>query len=216
MTLPDAVLFPGETLPLYIFEPRYRKMLSDVLEGERMFSVARRRPTSAREVPETVAGIGLVSASVQSPDGTSHLTLHGLRRVELGAEIPGEPYRRHRIRVITTQTNHDANRVAPLLERLRRLARTQILEGAFLPDSALEQLDETGQSDLEAQLKESMARLSEHIENETDPEKAADLAACTLLSCPDQRQIILETFDLEDRLIRLIEFLGPEDPSGAN
>jgi Lon protease-like protein len=211
MTLPDAVLFPGETLPLYIFEPRYRKMLSDVLEGGRMFSVARRRPSSPHETPETVAGIGLVSASVESPDGTSHLTLHGLARIELGDEVPGTPYRVHRIRVIKRPAG-DNPVIPPLLDRMRHLATSRIQEGALLPSSSLEQLDEAEQANLQAQLKESLEQLSSHIQNESNPEKAADLAACALLSCPDQRQTILETRDLEDRLHRLIEFLDTDDP----
>lgn len=210
MTLPDAVLFPGETLPLYIFEPRYRRMLADVLEGSRMFSVARRRPMFAREIPETVAGIGLVSASVEQQDGTSHLTLQGLARVELGDEVSNAPYRVHRIRVIEPPSNDDAL-IAPLLNRMRNLAKSRIREGAFLPDATLQQLNETEQAHLQAQLKDSLVQLIKHIETEPNPEKAADLTACALLSCPDQRQIILETRDLEDRLFRLIKFLGPED-----
>jgi Lon protease-like protein len=35
----DAVLFPGMTLPLHIFEPRYRQMLDDCLHGEQVFGV---------------------------------------------------------------------------------------------------------------------------------------------------------------------------------
>ena len=177
-----------------------------------MFSVARRQPSSHHEIPETVAGIGLVSAARESPDGTLHLTLHGLARVELGDEVPGTPYRVHRIRVIKPPTG-DVSVLLPLIDRMRNLAKSRILEGALLPSAALEQLDEAEQANLQAQLKKSLAQLSNHIQNEPNPEKAADLAACSLLSCPDQRQIILETRDLEDRLNRLIEFLAPDDPS---
>ena len=31
--LAEVVLFPGAVLPLHIFEPRYREMVSDALEG---------------------------------------------------------------------------------------------------------------------------------------------------------------------------------------
>ena len=44
MTLPTATLFPQALLPLYIFEPRYRQMLTDTLKAGRMFSVAMQRP----------------------------------------------------------------------------------------------------------------------------------------------------------------------------
>ena len=39
MPLPGAVLFPHALLPLYIFEPRYRKMLEHALQQHRIFCV---------------------------------------------------------------------------------------------------------------------------------------------------------------------------------
>ena len=42
--LPNAVLFPGTTLPLYVFEPRYRQMVEDVLRHGRWIAVALLRP----------------------------------------------------------------------------------------------------------------------------------------------------------------------------
>src|SRR5690606_22423496 len=41
MLLPDCTLFPHGGLPLHIFEPRYRTMLTDALEGSCLFAVAR-------------------------------------------------------------------------------------------------------------------------------------------------------------------------------
>ena len=83
MTLPEATLFPQALLPLYIFEPRYRQMLADALHSNRMFSVAMQRPGSTREAPSPVAGLGLIRVSVGHRDGTSHLILQGIARVEL-------------------------------------------------------------------------------------------------------------------------------------
>src|SRR6187455_127874 len=57
MTLPSATLFPQALLPLYIFEPRYRKMLADALKGPRMFSVAMQKPGRTRETPCPIAGL---------------------------------------------------------------------------------------------------------------------------------------------------------------
>ena len=49
MTLPSATLFPQALLPLYIFEPRYRRMLNDALNSNRMISVAMQKPGRTRE-----------------------------------------------------------------------------------------------------------------------------------------------------------------------
>ena len=37
--LPNVVLFPNVFLPLHIFEPRYRTMVSDALEGDRIIGM---------------------------------------------------------------------------------------------------------------------------------------------------------------------------------
>src|SRR2546426_2537423 len=98
ITLPKATLFPQALLPLYIFEPRYRQMLADALHSNRMFSVAMQKPGSGRETPSPVAGLGLIRVSVGHRDGTSHLILQGLARVELAETVRYRPYRVQRIR----------------------------------------------------------------------------------------------------------------------
>src|SRR6266850_5088781 len=103
MTLPSATLFPQALLPLYIFEPRYRKMLADTLKSERMFSVAMQKPGRSRETPCVVAGLGLIRVSVDHEDGTSHLILQGLTRVELGDPVQRKPYRIHTIRPLQAE-----------------------------------------------------------------------------------------------------------------
>ena len=34
------ILFPGVCQPLYVFEPRYRQLLTDCLDGDRRFGIA--------------------------------------------------------------------------------------------------------------------------------------------------------------------------------
>ena len=65
MILSNATLFPGAILPLHIFEPRYGRMLSDVLESHRMFAIAMRRPGARREVRMPMACLGVVRVCVE-------------------------------------------------------------------------------------------------------------------------------------------------------
>src|SRR5436853_3763786 len=85
MPLPGAVLFPHALLPLYIFEPRYRQMLTHALQHHRMFCVALIKPSCPEwHAPEDffhLAGAGLIRACVAREDGTSNLILQGLQRV---------------------------------------------------------------------------------------------------------------------------------------
>lgn len=84
MLLPDCTLFPHGGLPLHIFEPRYRRMLEDALEGDCFFAVACLTGDETPDPADCVAPvgtIGLVRASRENEDGTSQLLLHGVLRV---------------------------------------------------------------------------------------------------------------------------------------
>jgi Lon protease-like protein len=84
MLLPNCTLFPHGGLPLYVFEPRYRKMLDNALEGDCFFAVARLLGEEDGEPADFVAPvgtIGLVRASREQDDGTSQLLIHGVMRV---------------------------------------------------------------------------------------------------------------------------------------
>src|SRR5688572_2364011 len=98
ITLPNVTLFPQALLPLYIFETRYRRMLTEALHSHRMLTLAMQKPGNIRETPSRVAGLGLIRVAVQNSDGTSHLILQGVARVELAETVRYRPYRLHRIR----------------------------------------------------------------------------------------------------------------------
>ena len=100
MILPNATLFPDALLPLYIFEPRYRRMLSDVLDSHRMFGVALSQYVAGKESPMPIVGVGMVRVCIDAKDGASNLLLMDMARVEcLGAE-KYRPYRLERVRVM--------------------------------------------------------------------------------------------------------------------
>lgn len=95
MLLPDCTLFPHGGLPLRIFEPRYRKMLTDSLEGSCFFAVARLTSEETKfpgACSAPVGTIGLVRASREQPDGTSQLLLHGVLRVRFTEWLIQHPY----------------------------------------------------------------------------------------------------------------------------
>src|ERR1043166_9729191 len=132
MTLPNATLFPQALLPLYVFEPRYRQMLADALHSNRMFSVAMQRPGSGREIPSPVAGLGLIRVSVGHKDGTSHLILQGLARVELEEAVRYKPYRVQRIRPLQSPPC-DNVKVDALVAKVRELLEERIDLGLPFP-----------------------------------------------------------------------------------
>ena len=196
MTLPNATLFPQALLPLYIFEPRYRQMLADALHSNRMFSVAMQKPRSTRESPTPIAGLGLIRVSVGHRDGTSHLILQGLVRVELEEIVRYRPYRIQRIRPMETPPC-DNVKVDALVAKMRELLEERI--ELKLPFSV-------GSIPPSVPPKEIL----NYLDSIADPEQAADLVSCAVLTGATERQAILETVDVETRLKRLIHFLLAE------
>jgi Lon protease-like protein len=100
--LPNVVHFPGTRLPLHIFEPRYRRMVADLLElpeAERrvgMILVAADRRTGAAELVEPGCAGRLVEHEAL-PDGRSNIVLEGEYRFALEELVDGKPYRQARV-----------------------------------------------------------------------------------------------------------------------
>src|SRR5882672_235257 len=206
MTLPNATLFPQALLPLYIFEPRYRQMLADALHSNRMFSVAMQKPGSTRESPSPVAGLGLIRVSVGHRDGTSHLILQGLARVELEEAVRYKPYRIQRIRALETPPC-DNVKVDALVAKVRELLEERIQLKLPFPFPVMSPgKTEGGQKPPAVSPQEILS----YLDSITDPEQAADLVSCAVLPGAAERQTILETVDVEARLRRLIQFLLTE------
>jgi ATP-dependent Lon protease len=209
MTLPNATLFPQALLPLYIFEPRYRKMLADALRTHRMFSVAMQRPGQKREIPSPVAGLGLIRVSVDNRDGTSHLILQGMTRIELNETVRYKPYRIQRIRPIVTPPS-DSVMVDALIAKVRELVRERIENGVSSPLAPFASggvLPEEGPAGLQQASSKDMLRYLDEVQ---DPDQLADLVSCALLPDAIQRQTLLETIEIERRLKRLVQFLMGE------
>jgi Lon protease-like protein len=96
--LPDAVLFPHMSLPLHIFEPRYRKMTQDALASHRTIGMVLLRPGWEGDYegrpPVFARGCaGTIVAAENLPDGRFNIVLKGTTRFRIAAEHAGEPYR---------------------------------------------------------------------------------------------------------------------------
>lgn len=202
MTLPHATLFPQALLPLYIYEPRYRQMLVDSLDSTRMFSVAMKKPGQSREIPSPVAGLGLIRVSVGHQDGTSHLILQGIARVELAETVRYKPYRIQRIRPLESPPCNDVV-VDALLAKVRELLEERVRLGLPFPFPAVpkKSAPPTGFSPKD---------VLDYLDKLSDPEQVADLVSCAVLTEPLERQRILETVNLESRFRQLIHFLMAE------
>ena len=90
--LPSTVFYPGTPLPLHIFEPRYRQMTADALEGERKIGMVLLKPdweAAYFDRPEIfpMGCVGSIEKEIRHPDGKYNFTLVGLRRFRILREV---------------------------------------------------------------------------------------------------------------------------------
>ena len=97
--LPNVVLLPEGTLPLQVFEPRYRAMVRDALVGDALIAMALLKPgfepyyyTNLAEIHEIVC-VGRIAEHVKLQDGRYFINLHGLCRARLQEENREGEYR---------------------------------------------------------------------------------------------------------------------------
>jgi len=78
----SLVLFPGTTMPLHIFEPRYRRLLADCLAGDQRFGlIYLPESTAERELPPGHVGcVAHVDSAEEMPDGRSNIVVSGGER----------------------------------------------------------------------------------------------------------------------------------------
>jgi len=130
--LPNVVLFPNVFLPLHIFEPRYREMVADALDGDRLIGMVLLRPGwegdyEGRPPVFPIGCAGLISHHEKLPDGRFNIVLRGLEKFRVEREDDSRPYR-----LAHVTTMHE-----PLLDQERdqvRAARRR-LETLLVPRS---------------------------------------------------------------------------------
>ena len=108
--IPGMVAFPGTIVPLHVFEPRYRQMVTDVVEQDRMIAVCHTkkdiRPAKdgqsmqdalknnqATYQPVEVFSAGICEIIDTTADGRVYIHISMSKRLQLVHEVQTLPYR---------------------------------------------------------------------------------------------------------------------------
>lgn len=195
MVLGGATLFPRGYMPLFIFEPRYRAMLDYALERDRMFCIGHARPgidvEQSADPVHAITTMGLVRACVTHPDGTSHLMLSGVERVEI---IEWEQCAPFRVASVTPRPCRISDLSAAASAALDLVDLSTRLCGKGQPISE---------------------QLRSHLHCVKDPCAIADVVAQSFVTDPAERQRLLEMDDVVDRLSTLVDHLSALLASGG-
>src|SRR5688572_21715434 len=96
--LDKVVLFPNVFMPLHIFEPRYRAMVSDALAGDRIIGMVLLKPGfeadyEGRPPVYPIGCAGVITHSEALPDGRFNIVLRGIEKFRISGEDESKPYR---------------------------------------------------------------------------------------------------------------------------
>ncbi len=192
--LPKLVMFPGNALPLRIFESRYKEMMEDALQGDQLITIATLLPGYdhdyySRPPIAPVVCIGRISAHEKTADGMYELMLVGLRRARIEQEIePVRSFRRARVELLGEDQLPDE----PTSSRLGRKLADRLLK--TLP-AAQELVDQFFQGGI------SLASL-------------ADVMAFHLPLDLERKLELLAEVDVRKRADLLLANLSPMDEPG--
>jgi ATP-dependent Lon protease len=184
-----VVLFPGVPLPLHIFEPRYRKMLLDIKEGNKLFGVSYFDSSASHlEIPPAghVGCSAELTETQPMPDGRSNVLSIGLIRYRVEAYVEkDEPYLVARVSFFEDDPEDEdllkrrSEEVSSIFVRIANAVRVINDERANLPELP-----------------------------DTEPERLSFLIAAAMEMESEVKQELLELISTSERLRRLRDLLA--------
>ena len=179
-----VVLFPGVPLPLHIFEPRYRQMLTDIRLAKNLFGLAYLDTTTSESEIPPVGHIGCVAEVTETQtfaDGRSNILTIGVIRYRIDGYVErGDPYLVAQVSYFEDDEEDQAllsetsREVAETFTRIAQAVRTINDERATLPDIS-----------------------------DTEPQRLSFLVAAAMEIEADVKQELLELRSTSQRLERL-------------
>jgi Lon protease-like protein len=91
----STVLFPSVELPIHVFEPRYRALMDDVLQGSREFGtvlIAAGSEVGGGEKRTNVGTLMRIEMAVPFEDGRWMMVARGVERIKVRDWLDDDPY----------------------------------------------------------------------------------------------------------------------------
>ncbi len=188
--LSDIVIFPGTLVPLLVETGPSLRLIDDVVAGDRLLGVVlQRKPEVVEPKPEDLYEVGCVARLVKMvkfPDGTARVLVEGLWRIRITEYPPSSPYLSARYTLLRDETEDSIE-----LQAILRNAHKQFEEIARMSPALSDQV--------------KIAAL-----NTEHPGHFADLIAGNLNLSLEDRQKLLETSSVRERLQKLLPMLNRE------
>ena len=183
-TLSEVVLFPGMSLPLHIFEDRYKRMINNCLDNDKKFGVVFAKGNMCAEVG-TLAEILDVE---KLEGGKLNILAEGKDRFKILDFVSEEPYYEA---VIESYVDKSSQITDPLKKSLQQVRELSL--------KALSVFDIVSEQDL-----------SKKIKLPDEPDELLFLVSANLTCSYESKQSILETRSLKERTSKVLSLLKEE------
>ncbi|HSS74456.1 MAG TPA: endopeptidase La [Gaiellaceae bacterium] len=190
LPLKDTVVFPQSMTPLAIGQERSIKLVDDVVSGDRMLALVTVKDEEA-EPPGwddlyDVGTAAIVHKLVRVPDGTLRILVQGLRRIKLERRAGDDPYLIGEFAEVPDEIE-ETKELEALTRNVQNLFGRIIAAVPYLPEE-----------------------LQIAAANVDDPSALSHLVASTMRLKTDEKQALLDTADVEERLHALSRILSRE------
>lgn len=186
--LPNAVLFPYVALPLHVFEERYKRLVEDALEDDRLVAMALLKPGWEADYERSPAifdrvCLGRITADERLPSGEYNIVVTGLQR----AAVIAEPQTDLAYRVGRVELCGDCYTDEPAVSRERRNQELLISFRRLFPKSRADSL------------------FSQVLEADLPLGVTCDLLAAALRIGVAEKQALLQELDVDLRSEALLD-----------
>jgi ATP-dependent Lon protease len=190
LPLRDVVVFPHMVIPLFVGRPKSIKALESAMEqGRSIMLVAQRNASKDDPSADDIHRLGCVSNILQMlklPDGTVKVLVEGVQRAQIDEVHSDDPHFTCDYKLVEVAAGS-----SPEIEALRRAILTQFDQYVKLNKK------------IPPEILASLGSIDE-------PGRMADTVAVHLPVKIEQKQEILETFPVHDRLEKLLALIESE------
>ncbi|MGC9259332.1 MAG: endopeptidase La [Phycisphaerae bacterium] len=136
----DAVAFPGAVIPLTIGRDKSRRLLDDIMPGEKLLGVLTQKNENV-ENPQstdlhTVGTVAIVLKMLRPAEGQQSIVVHGLVRFRVLEFVQQEPYLKARVEALPDTPINFGPETDLLVSSVRQAAKRMIELSPNIPDEA--------------------------------------------------------------------------------
>ena len=185
----DVVIFPFAPVPLSIGKPRSLRLMQETSAQGRLLGIMRIKNDVEDPGPEDLEPVGTAVGIVQMlnmPDGTIRALVQGLARIKTVDYSQTEPYLKAKVEKLQ-DIKEDSPQMQGLVRNLLSLFQRAVSLAPYL--------------------NEEMYVVASNLE---DPGQLTDFIATHLNLKPEERQELLETLSVTERLTQLTVYLNRE------